>query len=208
MNKSKLALVVALGMSFSAMAVAPAMSEDASSTPGAKVEAKGKSCAGGECHKGGRRGHGGFMGGLDLTDEQLEKLHSLKTASFEASGPKRLELRSLHRQMKDSLTKPGINKSELLALQSKINSLNAELSNSRVSFMADASSILTEDQRQKVRRSMLMGGFGGHHKKFHGRGHHGGPRHFGGMRSEADLEGAPQMSSNHEAVASPAEELG
>lgn len=208
MNKSKLALVVALGMSFSAMAIAPAMSEDASSTPGAKVEAKGKSCSGGECRKGGRRGHGGFMSGLGLSNDQLEKLHTLKTSSFEANGPKRLELRSLHRQMKDSLTKPGINKSELLALQSKINSLNAELSNSRVSFMADASSILTEEQRQKVRRAMLMGSVGGHHKKFHGKGHHGGQRHFGGMRSEADSQGAPQMSSSHEPAASPAEELG
>lgn len=207
MNKSKLALVVALGMSFSAMAIAPAIAEDAPVAPGAKVEAKGKGCAGGECHKGFKRGgHRGFMGGLNLTDDQLEKLHSLKTASFEASGPKRLELRSLHLQLKDSLTKPGINKSELLSLQSKINSLNAELSNARVSFMADASSVLTEEQRQKMRRKMLMGGFGGHHK-FHGRGHHGGPRHFGGMKGEAGPQGAPETSS-HEPVAPPAEDLG
>lgn len=207
MNKSKLALVVALGMSFSAMAIAPAIAEDAPAAPGAKVETKEKGCAGGECKGGFRRGPGGFMRGLNLTDDQLEKLHSLRTEAFEASGPKRFELRSLQRQMKDSLTKPGINKSELLSLQSKINSLNAELANSRVSFMADASSVLTEDQRQTMRRSMLMGGFGGHNK-FHGRGHHGdGPRHFGGMRGEADLQGAPEMSS-HEPVAPPAEDLG
>ncbi len=112
--------------------------DDSGATTIAKVPSG--QCAGGKCG-------GGFKSKLNLTDDQLERLNSLKMASREASGPKVVELKSLHSQLKDKLTKGDVSKSELLSLQSKINSLKADLANNRVSFLADASSVLTAEQK-------------------------------------------------------------
>ncbi|MBX9692233.1 MAG: Spy/CpxP family protein refolding chaperone [Cyanobacteria bacterium] len=161
-NKTTLLNIAALTVAPLTIAAAFA-ADDSGATTVAKVPSG--HCGGGQCG-------GGFKSKLNLSDDQLERLNSLKMASREASAPKVMELKSLHSQLKDKLTKGDVNKSELLSLQSKINSLKGELANSRISFLADASAVLTADQRQQLRHGFLMRSLGG--GRHHGKGFHGG----------------------------------
>lgn len=187
MNRKKVALLSAMGFAFSGLAIAPmpvsAQSADAGASPTTVAKLPAGGCSvGGKCFSGKKK--------MNFSDEQLEKLSSLKTKMRETSGPKMLELKKLKGEIRDKLTKSDVNKDEILAIQSKINGLKAELSNDRISFMVDASQILTEEQKQTMRRKMLMKILMGHHrghKRFHGkRSHHG--KGFKKMRSDAGAD--------------------
>ncbi len=190
MNKNKIALLTAVAMSAAGFGFASANAADSATT----VDT-GKSkadCASGKC--GSRRG--GFMKELGFTTDQLEKMNSLKLSFESSTAPKKAELMTLHKELRNNITKPGVSKSELLSLQSKINSVRDDLSTSKISYMADKIAILTPDQQAKIREFSLKHSFAperGHHgksgrhgwgsKKFHGGhggGHGGGP---GGHRA-------------------------
>lgn len=134
---------------------------------------------------------------FQLTTEQLEKLHALKTQYSTANSAKKAELKTLKGQLRDVLTAVNVDKSAALSLQSKINSLQAELASSRVGFLADSSTIFTTEQREQMHRRALMRGLGGgkgfrgHCGKGHGgRGHHG----KGGFQGRRGLGGPPQAA--------------
>jgi Spy/CpxP family protein refolding chaperone len=117
---------------------------------------------------------------LSLTDDQLEKIAKLKSDFKDGAGPKVVQIRSLQRQMKDMLTQTNVDKSKVLDVQSKINSLKADLSNARLNMRMDTLAILTPDQKQKLRHNSLKRqAFGGHghggHRGHHHFGKHGGP---------------------------------
>ena len=120
-----------------------------------------------------------------LSDEQLEKMHSLKSQYSTATSAKKAELINLRSQLRDALSAVTVDKTAALALQGKISAIQSDLAASKVSFMADASSIFTAEQRQEFRRRMLareaMGGFKKHHRG-HGKGHFGGGGCSGGKR--------------------------
>lgn len=179
MNKNKVALIAAVTLSLAGLTFSSVSAADTATT----VDTGSKSAPSGKFHH--KRG-GHFGSPLGLTDAQLEKLNALKIEYSNASGPKRAELMSLRRELRDGMTKPGVSKSELLSLQSKINGLNNELSNNKVAFMADRMSVFTDEQKAKLRsfalKKQMMGGSkhfrGGKHfgaKKFH----HRGGRSFG-----------------------------
>ena len=120
---------------------------------------------------------------VSLTTEQLEKLHALKNQYKTANSAKKAELKLLKGQLRDALTAVTVDKGAALSLQSKINSLQADLANSRVSLMADSSTIFTPEQREQIHRRALMGGgkgFRGQRGGGCGKGHHGGRGHHGG----------------------------
>lgn len=123
---------------------------------------------------------------MELTTDQLEKLHALKASYMAANGAKKAELRTLKGQLRDALTAVNVDKSAALSIQNKINSLQAELATSKVSLMADSSSIFTTEQREQMHRRALMRGMGGgkHHRGGGscgggGKGFHGGGKHHG-----------------------------
>lgn len=198
MNKNRLSLIAAVALSAAGLAFSAANAADSATTVDA---GKGAQCASGKCGPGGPGGRrGGFFQALGITTDQLEKMNSLKLSFESSSAPKKAELMTLSRELRDDMTKPGVSKSELLSLQSKINSVRDDLSTSRMSYMADKIAILTPDQQAKIREFSLkrsMAGGGHHHgrgghggwggKKFHGG--HGGPgghRSFGGDNKAFD----------------------
>lgn len=175
MNKRNLALLSAIGFALSGSALSPVSAADSNPETIAKLPpgacAPGKSCSGGKK--------------FELTDDQLEKLSGLKNKMREASGPKYLELKKLKTDLRDKLTKSEVDKGELLAIQAKINDLKASLANDRIAFMADASTVFTAEQKEKMRRRMLMKNvMGMHHggKRFHGKGTHGKGFHGKGFK--------------------------
>ena len=172
MNKKDMALLAAIGFTCSGLALSPASAE----APQTIAKVPGGACpVGGKCS-------GGSNFFKSMTNEQLEKLNTLKTQMKESVGPKYLELKKLKTDMKDKITQENVNKEELLAIQDKINAIRADISSSRVSFIADASSIFTAEQKQEMRRKMLMRNVMGakhhgkrswHGKRFHGKKFHG-----------------------------------
>lgn len=182
MNKKKVALFAAVTLSITGLAFSSVSAADTATT----VDTGRKGAPSGKFHH--KRG-GHFGSSLGLSNEQLEKLNSLKIEFSNANGAKRAELMSLRRELRDGMTKPGVSKSDLLSLQSKINELNSELSNNKVAFMSDRMSVFTDDQKAKLRsfalKKQTMGGGKnscGSSKKFH---HRGGGRSFGAAESMA-----------------------
>lgn len=175
MNKSKIAFLAAVAIS--AAGIFNTVSA-ADSTTTVDSGAK-KGCPSGKC--GFKRG--GMFQALGITNDQLEKMNTMKLDFEKANASKKSELMSLHKELRDDMTKPGVSKSELLALQAKINDIRSELSTSRVGYMADKMAVLTDEQKGKIRTFALQRSFGpkgGHHgKSFKGkRFHHGGKGSF------------------------------
>lgn len=121
---------------------------------------------------------------LNLTDDQLEKMVSIKNKMRDAAGPKKLELRSSYRKLQDLLTQSSVNRAEVTALQAKINGLRTDLSNLAIASKLDGIEVLSPDQRQQIRHRYLQRQLRGGHRFGHGRWHHGG---HGMMRKTADL---------------------
>lgn len=107
-----------------------------------------------------------------FTDEQLEKLNTIKNQFADASGPKRLELQSAQRQLKDLMTQPGLDRKKATDLQAKINALRADLANMHLSMRMDSLDVFTADQKKQLREASLKRQFAGL-RKGHGRGHGG-----------------------------------
>lgn len=98
---------------------------------------------------------GGGMKALNLTDEQLEKIHDMKNKLADTLGPKRLELQSAQRQLKDMITKPTLDRKAISQTQDKINALRADIANLSLAFKMDVSEQLTDDQKKQIRRRAL-----------------------------------------------------
>lgn len=187
------AAVTLVALSFS---LAPAFAADSSTTVDAGKPEMGRSfkrghggpgCGGGRSHK------GGFVKALGITTDQLEKFNTLKQGFIASTASKKAELKVLSSELRDDMTKPGVSKNQMLELQGKINEIKAQLSNSRISFMADRMAILTDDQKAKIREFSLkrsMGPGGKHHRGGFKRGFHHGGKRFGGPRTSMN-EGAP-----------------
>ena len=125
-------------------------------------------------------GGGGCMSSLSkgehaLTDEQYEKLYSLKNAMMDKMGPKMVEMFSLERQLRDVLTSADIDSKKANELKNKIAALKTDMSTigleNRIAFMET----LTADQRKDLRQAMIKG-------SMRGMGGPGGPgfHHMGG----------------------------
>lgn len=172
MNKSKIAFLAAVAIS--AAGIFNTVSA-ADSTTTVDSGAK-KGCPTGKC--GTKRG--GMFEALGITTDQLEKMNTMKLDFEKANAPKKTELMTLSKELRDDMTKPGVSKSELIALQGKINDIKSQLSTNRVGYMADKMAILTDDQKAKIREFSLKRSFGPHHRGGHGGGHFKGKFHHGG----------------------------
>jgi Spy/CpxP family protein refolding chaperone len=187
MKTNKVSLLAAVALSAAGLSFSTANAADSATT----VDA-GKSKA--QCASGFRSHRGGFMKELGFTTDQLEKMNALKLSFENSNGPKKAELMKLHRELRDDITKPGVSKSELLSLQTKINAVRDDLSTSKISYMADKIALLTPDQQTKIREFSLKHSFGpggGHHFK--------GRHHFGGGRSFQRGPGGPGGANGHRA---------
>lgn len=208
MNKNKISLIAAIALSAAGLSFNAANAADTATTVDAGGKTPAAQCApggkgGNFGHKRGghhgRRGGGDFMKAFGFTTEQLEKMNSLKLSFQTSTSPKKAELMNLHRELRDNMTKPGTSKSELLSLQSKINTLRADLATSKISYMADKMALMTDDQKAKIREFSLKRGMGGGHGKGHFRGGKGGHfRGHGGPGSRGSFDGNKASFGNNQ----------
>lgn len=123
----------------------------------------------------------GFDSKLKLSDEQREKLGSLRDQFKLSTATQQAELEVSYRQMGELLRKPTIDKQAVLALQTKINGLRDNLSNAKVAMMLSASDVFTPEQRAEFSK---MHGMRGNWNRHEG-GRHEGGRHEGGRHEGA-----------------------
>lgn len=102
-----------------------------------------------------------LQGDLAITDEQYEKLFSIKKQFLSDAGPKMLALKSSQRDLRDLLSQPKVDKQKVKDLQSQINTQKGELANLKLEKKLSGLEVLTEEQRKEIRRQMLKGCIGG-----------------------------------------------
>lgn len=140
--------------------------------------------------------HGGKREHERLSDEQLEKMSTLKNQFEQATIMQKAQLHVLHLQMQELMMKPSVDRSQVLSIQSKINALHDELSTRFLNYRLDKMDILSPAQREQMRHHMLMhnafgGGWHGHggHNGEHGHGHghwQGGGEHGPGEHGKGE----------------------
>ncbi len=131
--------------------------------------------------RGGMRGGcpmmgGGCFAGLDLTDEQLEKMHDLKNQFLDKVGPKMVELGSLKRHLMDVMAGTSSDAKKAHDLQNKINAAKADLANMKLDNDLAKLDVLTETQRKELHTRMLKGGMRGGMGKRMMKHHQGGDK--------------------------------
>lgn len=138
--------------------------------------------------EGGPGGPGGERRKMSFSDDQLQKMSSINNKFKDSVGAQFLQLGSLNRQLKETLTQTTVDRSKALDIQTKINALKADLSIAKLNYKLDKMAVLTPEQREHMRHRMLvsqaMGGQGGGHHFKGGRGGHcgGGRKMHGGQR--------------------------
>ena len=131
---------------------------------------------GGACARAGFEGREHFGKKMGLTDNQLEKIASLKDKSRTNTAEEKAQLKTLNDQLKVAITKPEVSAQEDLAVQNKINGLRSQLANQKLQEKLDFMAILTPEQRETLRHKILISeAFGGHG----GPGGPGGRGHMG-----------------------------
>lgn len=111
----------------------------------------------------------GGAGRMKFSEDQLEKIYSLKNKLADETGSTVAELGKQKRHLKDLLTQPSLDRAAVQSTQDKINKLQADLSNASLAFKMDLFEQFTPEQKQALRyKSMKRGHMGGFK-------HHGGP---------------------------------
>ena len=116
--------------------------------------------------RGGHWGRGGcpWLGALDLSDDQYEKIYALKNSFLDKVGPKMLEIRTQERHLKDAMTQSSVDAKAARRMQDTINNLRADVSNIKLDNKLAVLDVFTAEQRKKIRDWMIKGGRGMHHK--------------------------------------------
>ena len=148
----------------------PAIADDSASTGSARAQTAVQVCAPGSMHE-----------KLKLTSDQKDKLSSIRDQYKLATAQKKAELEVAMSQQHQLMSKATIDKSAVLSLQGKINSLKADLSNARIDMALTASAVFTPEQREMFEKASKFG---------HGRGHGGpGMHRWGGHRPGGPMGG-------------------
>lgn len=116
--------------------------------------------------------------GMNLTDEQLEKIVGIKNSFRDSASKKVADLKLLQRQLRSMIMEEKVDRAKVTDLQSKINALKSDLSSARLAMKLDTFDVLTGEQKQKMRhRALQQEAFGGPGRKGHGgkRMHHRRP---------------------------------
>ncbi|MBI1269843.1 periplasmic heavy metal sensor [bacterium] len=98
---------------------------------------------------------GSFFSRTNLDDAQLETLVARKNQYEAETASDRAQMRVHYRKLFFLLSKPGVDRKDVLAAQEKISELKARLFKARITYFMDAWSLLNEQQRQKMRRMVL-----------------------------------------------------
>jgi Spy/CpxP family protein refolding chaperone len=113
---------------------------------------------------------------MGLSDEQMEKLVSLKSEYAEKIAPQKAELMADMKKMMLLMTASSLDKSAVMSLHEKIANIKADMCTARVNHMLSVAEVMTPKQRADIRHHMLVHMVSPHHmmgKGPKGPWHHG-----------------------------------
>ncbi|MBX9940045.1 MAG: Spy/CpxP family protein refolding chaperone [Candidatus Obscuribacterales bacterium] len=131
-----------------------------------------KSCQDGTCAKAEKDSQKRGLGRkakLNLSEDQKEKMLSIKNKYKGEMEPKIAELKEHKRSINDLLTRETIDKEAILKEQSKINAIIGDIASARLAYRIEANENLNPEQRATLRKL-------GEERNFAGRGKHHGKR--------------------------------
>lgn len=144
------------GVGAGAVAVSPP--QDVVFLPGSEIamaDNDRKDCGGGGGGGWSRRGHGDMFKSLNLTDDQYEKLYTIKRESMGQMAGKMGSMATLHMDLKDALLQSDLDKSKIQSVQDKINALKSDMANMRLNQHINMLGVLTPEQRKELRLAMI-----------------------------------------------------
>lgn len=103
-----------------------------------------------------------FLKGIDLSDEQVERLSELKHSSFARIGHARIDIMNLRHELMKELSASEINESRVLQIKGEIKECKSQLTDLMVDSMLALAKLLTPEQRKDVKiRTLreLLGSF-------------------------------------------------
>lgn len=106
---------------------------------------------------------------LNLSEDQKEKMLSIKNKYKGEMEPKIAELKEHKRSINDLLTRETIDKEAILKEQSKINAIIGDIASARLAYRIEANENLNPEQRATLRKLS-------EERNFAGRGKHHGKR--------------------------------
>jgi Spy/CpxP family protein refolding chaperone len=121
-------------------------------------------------------GHEDWSQKLGLTEDQMTKLVDLKSDYNINTAKQKAEVEADKKKLILLMTEAKIDKQAVTALNDKIVSLKANISDARLNKMLSVMNILTPEQREKVRHHMLVRSLGHHHRQMASKFQKGGPR--------------------------------
>ena len=102
-------------------------------------------------------GHCGesLLDGIDLTDEQIEKIMEVRQESFAKIAHARIEMGDLRRRLMKELGADKIDRSKISALTKQIKEQKSALTDLMVDKLTAHAEILTPEQRKSMRMRMM-----------------------------------------------------
>ena len=122
---------------------------------------------------------GGEFGyrGLDLTAEQKAKMSEMRDAQFKEMEPLRNQMFAKRDELRKLWLEPNPDQAKITAAQKEMNALRDQMQEKMTAFRLNALTVLTPEQKEKIRSFADGKGFGPGRG---GRGGWGGPGCFGG----------------------------
>ncbi|HEY9684824.1 MAG TPA: periplasmic heavy metal sensor [Oculatellaceae cyanobacterium] len=170
--------LAALPPSSESMAMAPSVDAptEGEATIAVGVQGPGGHEAGPECgHEHGRHHHGplsALKGNLALSDDQYEKLYSLRNQFLDQVAAKAVELGTLHRKMKDALTSPNLDAKAVADMGARINTLKSDIAAAKLNRLIASAQVLTPEQRKAIHDQMVHHSVESFGEMGHGMHHH------------------------------------
>jgi Spy/CpxP family protein refolding chaperone len=109
--------------------------------------------AGGE--HGGKCGPGAFLQGLDLSDEQIDRIAEIKAQSFSKLAHAKIDIFELKKQVFKELGSATIDRNKINSIVQKIKEQKSQLADLMVGNMIALAETLTPEQRKKLRRNKI-----------------------------------------------------
>ena len=104
---------------------------------------------------------------LGLSDEQMERLVSLKSEYMAKTAPQKAEMMADMKQMMLLMTASSLDKSAIMSLHDKMAGIHSDLCAARVNHMMDAMNVLTSKQREDLHHRLLVHMVDPHHMHGH-----------------------------------------
>lgn len=96
-----------------------------------------------------------LLGGIDLSDQQVEKIAEMQRGSFAKMAHTKIDMMETMQQLFAEMAKPEIDRAKATQLKDKIKELRAAMSDLMFENMITFAEVLSPEQRRKIRMKKI-----------------------------------------------------